>query len=141
MPLRKADLTTTKRFEDGADWLVLRVGGLTKGEADHVSDLTGALKIDPQAFAGSPDVAASIEIEKRTAQANRLLFEILCSEWSLGEVTGVAYSELDNASGQWVDKCIAEVLEEHRKRAEKTRHRQGSGPRGPDPRLRGRPQD
>lgn len=120
MPLRKADLTSTKRFEDGTDWLVLRSGGLSKGEADLVSDLTGALKLDPQALSGQPeDVQQSIEIEKRTAQANRVLFEILCVEWSLGDVSGEAYSELDNESGQWVDECIGEILRERRESAKK----------------------
>ena len=126
MPLRKADLTSTRRFEDGKDWIVLRVGGLTKAEADHVADLSAALKIDPQALAGeSPEVGASIEIEKHTHQANRALIEILCDSWSLKDddgnaipVSAQAYSDLDNESGQWVDKCISEVLAERRKRAE-----------------------
>ena len=121
MPLRKADLTSTRKFEDGQDWLVLRVGGLTKGEADHLNDLTGALKIDPAALAGAPGgVAAKLEIERRTAEANRALFELLCLEWSLEDApTGEAYSGLDDESGRWVDDCIEQVLRERRERAEK----------------------
>jgi hypothetical protein len=122
MPLRKADLTSTRKFEDenGQDWLVLRVGGLTKGEADRLNDLTGAMMIDPQSF-GQPDAsAAKIEIERRTAEANRALFELLCSEWSLeDEPNGAAYDALELESGQWVDECISDVLRERRERAEK----------------------
>lgn len=120
MPLRKADLTSTRKFEDGQDWLVLRVGGLTKGEADRLNDLTGAMMIDPEAF-GQPDgTNRKIEIERRTAEANRALFELLCTEWSLeGAPNGDAYDGLDLESGQWIDECISEVLRERRERAEK----------------------
>jgi hypothetical protein len=131
MPLRKADITNSKRFEDGQDWIVLRVGGLTKGESDQLRDLTAAFKMDPRAFAGEDDQAAMVEINNRVAQANRALFEILCVDWSLGEVSGAAYSELDEESGRWVDEQIAEVLAERRKRAE------GNGSSKRKPRARG----
>jgi hypothetical protein len=126
MPLRKADLTSTRRFEDGNDWLVLRVGGLTKGESDHLADLTRAMKVSQEALTGAPDLA-SMEIEMRTADANRALFALLCVEWSVGAVTGEAYSELDEESGRWVDECLAEVLQERRARAEGN----GGSPRKP----------
>lgn len=111
MPLRKADVTSTRKFEDDADWLVLRVQ-LTKGEADAVRDLTASYRLDPQE-------ATSVEVNNRVAQANRALFQILADSWSLGEISGEAYSALDVESGQWVDGCIAEVLKERRERAEK----------------------
>lgn len=120
MPLRKADLKATRRFEDGDAWLVLRTGGLAKGEADHLNDLTGALSIDPAAFSDPGSVAGRVEIERRTAEANRALFELLCVEWSLeDDPTGQAYAALDSESGEWVDECISEVLRERRERAEK----------------------
>ena len=120
MPLRTADLTSTRRFEDGQDWLVLRTGGLTKGESDRLNDLTGALMVDPTAFGAPPgSAAARVEIERRTAEANRALFALLCTEWSLDTPpTGEAYDGLDLESGQWVDGCIEEILRERRERAE-----------------------
>jgi len=120
MPLRKTDLTSTRRFEDGNDYLVLRVGGLSKGEGDRVRDLTAAYKVDPATLAGTNDEAAMIELASRTAQANRLLFELLCQEWSLeGAPNGDAYAALDEESGRWVDDCIEQVLRERRERAVK----------------------
>lgn len=114
MPLRKADLTATKKFEDGDAWLVLRTQ-LTKGEGDTVRDLTAGYRLEQ---GNTPD-EMQVEISNRVADANRALFEILCVEWSLGEVSGQAYADLDNESGQWVDECIQEVLRERRARAEK----------------------
>jgi hypothetical protein len=112
VPLRKADVTSTRKFEDDTDWLVLRTI-LTKGESDAIRDLTASYHLDPTA------VTDGIEVNNRVAQANRALFEILCDSWSLGEVSGDAYSALEVESGQWVDECIAEVLRERRERAEK----------------------
>lgn len=109
MPLRKADVTKTRRFEDGDDWLLIRTE-ITKSEADAVADASSALK------AGM----TGVEVVQQTALANRRLFEILAEDWSLGgECTGEAYSTLDEDSGRWVDECIAEVLRERRERAEK----------------------
>lgn len=122
MPLRTADMTSTRRFEDGDDYLVLRVGGLTKGEADRLHDITAAYKIDPSLLAGvaDPQQAARIEIDQRTMQANQALFALLVVEWSLPqEPTGQAYADLDQESGNWVDECIGEVLRERQKRAVK----------------------
>lgn len=120
MPLRKADTNTTRRFEDGEDWMELRTGGLTKGEADRVRDLTAAFRVDPRALAGVADAdQAMVELNQRVAQANKLLFALLCTGWSLGEVSAEAYEALDQQSGEWVDECIATVLAERRARAEK----------------------
>lgn len=120
MPLRKTDLSSTERFEDGDAWLVLRVGGLTKGESDRLRDLTAAFRMDPRVFVEqNADSDSMIEINNRVAQANRALFEILAVDWSLGEITADAYSELDEESGRWVDQCIGEVLAARRARAEK----------------------
>jgi hypothetical protein len=119
MPLRKADMTSTRKFEDGSDFIVLRVGGLTKGESDRLRDLTASFRMDPGALVADPEAAASIEVNNRVAQANQALFLILCTEWSAGPVTAQAYAELDEESGRWVDECIAEVLKERRERAEK----------------------
>lgn len=128
MPLRKTDFSATRKFEDGQDWMVLRVGGLSKSEADHVRDLTAAYKLDARAAAGGTNAEqmASVEVEQRTAQANAALFETLCIEWSVRDddghplpVTQDAYADLDEESGQWVDSCIAQVLRERRERAEK----------------------
>lgn len=112
MPLRKTDFGSTRRFEDGTDWLVLRTH-LSKGEADQLKDVTAKYNLDP--------AAADIKLEIRNcvAEANQALFVILCDSWSLGEVSERAYSDLDEESGEWVDDCIAKVLEERRKRAEK----------------------
>lgn len=112
MPLRRTDLNNTRRFEDGDAWLELRVGGLTKSEADEVRDAQAALRVDA--------ASATAEINQRTAAANRLLFSILAVAWSLdGEPDGEAYSLLDEESGNWVDECIEQVLRERRERAEK----------------------
>lgn len=130
MPLRTTDFSATRKFEDGQDYLVLRVGGLSKSEGDHVRDLTAAYKVDPRAAAAATaaggDAMAAVEVEQRTAQANAALFEILCSEWSLRDaddhpipVSGEAYADLDEESGRWVDDCIETVLRERRERAEK----------------------
>lgn len=119
MPLRQADISATRRFEDGDAWLVLRVN-LTKGESDAIRDAAMGYSLRPGDLAGkTPEEAAAVEITNRTAAANRKLFEILCDSWSLGEVSGDAYSRLDDESGEWVDECIQEVLAERRKRAEK----------------------
>lgn len=121
MPLRRADLTNTRRFDDGDSYLVLRVGGLTKGEADRMRDAQAALRIDAASVAGGDaGRAAMVEIDQRTAAANRLLFDILAVDWSLdGNPTGESYAALDQESGEWVDECIAKVLSERRERAEK----------------------
>lgn len=118
MPLRRTDFSTTRKFEDGADWLVLRVGGLSKGESDLLTDLTGTIKVDTQSAqtGGAPE---TVEIERKVAQANRALFVLLCKDWSIGDVSEQAYAELDEESGRWVDECIAEALRERRERAEK----------------------
>jgi hypothetical protein len=118
MPLRRTDFSATRKFEDGDAWMVLRVGGLSKGESDLLSDLTGTIKVDAaSAQAGlTPD---TVEIERKVAQANRMLFVLLCQDWSIGDVTETAYAELDEESGRWVDECIGEVLRERRERAEK----------------------
>ena len=121
MPLRNADHASTRRFEDAGAYLVLRVGGLSKGEADRLRDLTARYRIDPATLAGaSQQQAAKIEIDQRTEQANQLLFELLCVEWSLPDApTAEAYAGLDDESGEWVDGCIEQVLRERRERAEK----------------------
>lgn len=132
MPLRKADLTTTKKFEDGDDWMVLRVGGLSKGESDRVRDLTAAYSMDPSVLAGEiTEQSAKIEVNNRVAEANRALFAILCTDWSLGDVNSQAYAALDEESGRWVDECIGEVLAARRERAE------GNARSSPKPRRRG----
>ena len=117
MPLRKADVTGTKRFEDGEEWLELRLE-LTKGEADRLRDLTASYRL-PADVIGTAD-AASVEIRQRVAEGNRALFEFLAIAWSLeDDPTGAAYATLDEDSGKWVDECIATVLRERRERAEK----------------------
>jgi hypothetical protein len=109
MPLRTVDVSKTCRFEDGDAWLEIRTE-LSKSESDAVRDVTSTL---------SP-TAAGVEIVQHTAQANQKLFAILAQAWSLaGECTANAYAALDEESGNWVDKCIAEVLKERRERAEK----------------------
>lgn len=117
MPLRKADLSATRKFEDGDAWMVLRTGGLTKGEADHLADLTSSLGVNPAALADAS--VAQLEVKRHTAAGNRALFELLCLDWSLGEVSGEAYSALDQDSGEWVDQCILEVIRERQQRAVK----------------------
>lgn len=117
MPLRKADTSATRKFEDGDAWLVLRTGGLTKGEADHLADITSTLDVNPAAL--SDPSAAALEVKRHTAHANRALFELLCIDWSLGEVSGEAYSQLDQESGEWVDECLRQVIVERQERAEK----------------------
>lgn len=119
MPLRKADTSATRKFDDGADWIVLRVV-LSKGEADHIQELTSSYHLDPVAMAAAgPDQAATVEVQAQVAQTNRALFQILCVDWSLGDVSADAYSALDEESGEWVDDCIQAVLRERRQRAEK----------------------
>lgn len=119
MPLRKADTSATRKFDDGADWIVLRTA-LTKGEADHVQELTSSYRLDPVAMAAAgPGKAATVEVQAQVEQTNRALFQILCVDWSLGDVTVDAYSNLDEDSGEWIDACIQEVLLERRERAEK----------------------
>ena len=118
MPLRQADVKTTRRFEDGEAWIELRVQ-LTKGERDRLRDLTASYSIDATGTAQTQD-PGMVEINNRVAQANRALFEMLCVDWSLpGEPSGAAYAGLDDESGQWVDDCIEKVLRERRERAEK----------------------
>jgi hypothetical protein len=109
LPLRKADLSSTRQFKDGDAWLIIRTQ-LTKSESDAVADASSALR------AGQ----SGAEVVQQTAIANRTLFAILAQDWSLGdECTGEAYATLDEESGLWVDECIGTVLEERRKRAEK----------------------
>lgn len=129
MPLRKADTTTTRKFEDGSDWIELRTQ-LTKGEGDQVRDLTASYRLDPNALGGGDD-ASSVEINNRVALANAALFTVLCQGWSLGEVSADAYRGLDEESGRWVDDCIQQVLRERRERAE------GNAPTSGKPRRRG----
>jgi hypothetical protein len=114
LPLRKADVTQTRRFEDGDDWLVIRTE-LTKGESDLVKDLSSALRP-----ASEDGLIVAVEVQQHVAEANRKLFDILAEDWSLGgECTGQAYSALDEESGRWIDECIGEVLQARRERAEK----------------------
>ena len=117
MPLRKADVTGTKRFEDGEEWLELRVE-LTKGEGDRLRDLTASYRL-PADVIGTAD-AASVEIRQRVAEGNRALFDFLAVAWSLpDEPTAATYAALDEESGRWVDECIEAVLHERRERAVK----------------------
>ncbi len=116
MPLRTADKTDKRRFEDDEAWLELRTV-LTKGEGDRIRDLTAGYRIDQQSI-GQGDAPAMVEIANRATDANRMLFECLAVAWSLGECSGQSYSDLDEESGQWVDRCIGEVLAERRERAE-----------------------
>jgi hypothetical protein len=117
MPLRKADVTGTKRFEDGEDWLELRLE-LSKGESDRLRDLTASYRL-PADQVGTAD-AGSVEIRQRIAEGNRALFEFLAVAWSLpDELSGAGYAALDEESGRWVDECIETVLRERRERAVK----------------------
>jgi hypothetical protein len=117
MPLRTIDFNATKRFTDGDDWIELRTGGLTKHESDVIRDLTANYRIDPASL-DNPG-AAMVEVNNRVADANRVLFDVLCVAWSQdGPPNAAAYDELDEESGRWVDDCISEILAERRKRAE-----------------------
>lgn len=112
MPLQRADTETTRRFEDGDDWMVLRVE-LTKGEADRVRDMSVRYLLDNEFQADNPKVS----VENLTKEANRVLFEILCENWSLPyPPTAEAYDKLNQTSGEWVDECIQDVLKEQRER-------------------------
>jgi len=120
VPLRMTDKKNTRRFEDGDDnWLELRVGGLSKGESDLLTDVQTSMSLDTADGVVRPGDAQKIEINRRIAEANQELFVILCTSWSLDvDPSREAYSNLDEGSGQWVDECIAEVLKERRERAE-----------------------
>lgn len=109
MALRKVDRETTRRFEDDGDWIELRTQ-LSKGDADELIDIANSRRVSAE---------EGMEFVSRLAAGNRRLFEILIVDWSLDEKpTGQAYAELDGESGAWVDRCIAELLEERRARAE-----------------------
>lgn len=120
MPLRMTNKQDTKRFDDGdGTWLELRVGGLSKGESDLLTDVQTSMQLNTTDGVVRPGDAQKIEINRRIAEANQALFGILCTDWSLDVDPGPeAYGNLDEESGQWVDECIGKVLEERRKRAE-----------------------
>jgi hypothetical protein len=108
-----------KRFDDGDQWLELRVGGLSKGESDLLTDVQTSMNLNTIDGVVRPGDAQKIEINRRIADANQALFDILCINWSLDvDPSAEAYADLDEESGQWVDECIGKVLEERRKRAE-----------------------
>jgi hypothetical protein len=110
MPLRKADTTVTRRFEDGEDWIELRVR-LTKGQRDQLADIQQNYRVDGRALTGDPEADRSVEMRGRIAEFNRAAFGFLCTGWSLSETPDIAqYVALDEESGAWVDKCISEVL-------------------------------
>lgn len=119
MPLRKADTSETRRFEDGEDWLELRVA-LNKHEADLLLDMTQSYRVDAGALTGDPDADQRVELFGQSAGANRWLFGVLAVAWSYGKdkPTATDYDEFDEQSGAWVDRCINEVLAERRRRAE-----------------------
>lgn len=139
MPLRTTDFTNIERFTDDGAWIELRVGGLSKGESDLIADLTTGYKVDAAALAGAGNARQQVEIDQKIADANRALFEVLCTGWSLElPTTGAAYASLDEESGRWVDEQIGKVLEKRRKRAEgkapsstKPKGRAGSSRRAP----------
>jgi hypothetical protein len=116
MPLRRADTSATKTFRDGDDWLTLRVN-LQKFQADQLQDLISNYRVPGATLEGVP--AAEVEIRARIAETNAALFGFLAVGWSLSaKPTVEEYRALDEASGQWVDECIQEVLKMRRERAE-----------------------
>lgn len=130
MPLTRADLTKTRKFEDGESWLVLRTQ-LTKHDADVVAELNNNFRVDAGALAGVVDADRSVELRSRLVDTNRTLFALLVVEWSAGDnPTASDYDVLDEDSGAWVDKCISEVLVERRKRAEKNVTTDDETPKG-----------
>src|SRR4051794_6212321 len=108
MPLKRADLSDTRRFDDGEDFLVLRTV-LTAHERDMLADLQQNYRMDAGALAGDPDADRTIEMCSRVAATNRWLFGVLAVDWSLdGEPTADGYDKLDEESGSWVNDCVAQ---------------------------------
>lgn len=132
MPLARADTSASKRFEDGDAWLVLRTE-LTKRDKDQIADLAQHYKLDARLLAGDANADQGVEIAARAADTNRTLFALLAVSWSLseGKPTAEDYDTLSEASGEWVDGCIGEILAERARRAEgngRSRSRPASSP-------------
>lgn len=115
MGLRKADKSETRRFEDGDDYLVLRIN-LTKGERNLIAELTSNYSVPNN----GDEVAREIGIKSAMREYRRTLFGILAVTWSLaaGKPRVDDYEALDESSGEWVDDCLDEVLGVRRERAE-----------------------
>jgi hypothetical protein len=111
MPLTKADTSKTHRFEDGPDWIELRIE-LDKGTQDQIADATATRYV-------VGDSGEVLQIVSQQHRANPVLFHHMCVAWSLSDTPTMAeYDELDPESGRWVDKCIGEALSMRKKRAE-----------------------
>lgn len=118
MPLRRTDITLTKKFEDGDDWIELRKR-MTHGQRLDIAQLNQSYRVEAAALAGLEGADRRIEMEARIAATKRMAFGFLVVGWSLKDDAGkdiepslIAYDSLDEESGAWVDECIDAVLGE-----------------------------
>jgi hypothetical protein len=122
LPLRRADVSKTKRFEDEDAFLVLRTR-LNAHDLDTINDLSSNYRLPASMLVAGvqgPEGEPQVEFRGNAREINRSLFALLSVEWSLsdGKPTAVQYDELDRDSKQWVDDCVQEALKEGRERAE-----------------------
>jgi hypothetical protein len=121
MPLQRADVTKTERFEDAGAWLELRTR-LTKRDNDIISDLNSHYRLPAGLFGikSGEDSDPSVEVRGNLTQTNRTLFDLLAIGWSITDEkpTAADYDTLDPDSGNWVDECITKALKAGRARAE-----------------------
>jgi hypothetical protein len=116
MPLNMVDRASTRRFEDGDDWIELRTA-LSKHDSDALDELRSNYRVDAGALAGIP--TREIEMRSHLVDFNRRAFELLCVAWSLDVApTANEYDKLDVPSGQWVDQCVSDVIVQRAARAE-----------------------
>lgn len=116
MPLTFADITQTKRFEDGGVWIEIRTC-LTAHDMDIIEDLMLRQRVPLALNDGEQPMT---ELLTNVARSNRAMFDLLVEGWSLsdGKPTAAQYDRLDVASRNWVIDCVNEAREIGQQRVE-----------------------